>query len=185
MNAAAYTLAAVVIGFAGQGLLARQRASTERALAHEARLAERRNDVYQRVVEACLRQAALVDHIFPIFETVPPPTPPENVTLDVAISLTAEVEAFGTRAVGEAVKAFSDSLRHFDGVVGSERAIHRQRHRGKDGVESYEKVEDARLLVRARYRDVVDAVRAETNPEPRAADDFATRLRARFPNLAA
>jgi hypothetical protein len=169
LDAALYTLTGtlggVALGFMGQVVLARQRRSAEIEMAHDARLCERRNEIYAQVIAACLRQLELIQHAHPPDEAQTVSVePPSDITIDESIKVQALVDTFGTRRVGLALKAFSDALGKFYAVVTAQQHIHLQAT-GASGIgpgESRALVESARQECRELYRGLVDAVRDET-----------------------
>jgi hypothetical protein len=188
MNAAEYalagTLGGVALGFVGQAVLARQREQTERRLAQDARLSERRSALYERMLAAGRRQLTLIGHIHPLLEEGGAPAGPDDITLDEAIEIMGQIDIWSTRTVAEAHEAFTHSLRKFEGVVRTQRAIELQKTGREDSIgigEPYVLIDTARTEVKDRYAELVVTVRHETNPQV-CATGVTTRLRALLPS---
>jgi hypothetical protein len=207
LDAAAYTLGGVALGFIGQAVLARQREQTELRLAQDARLSERRSALYERVMAADRRQLTIVGHIYPILEYSGAPAGPDDITYDEAIAITSQLDTWSTKDVADAHEAFADALRKFEGVVRTQEATELQRtgltgrlvkpsnprqaievqRTGRQGIgtgEPYMLIDAARTEVKDRYADLMVAVRRETNPQVRATG-VRTRLRAVLPSRTA
>jgi hypothetical protein len=166
MSAAAYALLGVALGFVGQYALAYRREHAERRLAHDARVYASRSALYPELLRARHRQLVTVERTYPTASASPQPTP-DPVSLDDAIDLGANADAFNSPAVAEADRLLGKAITEFSYQVASYEQQH-WRRTSEPGIsqDHYPAVEEKRIAIRALYQTLAATVRLELVKSP-------------------